>query len=156
MLCDAKTEYVWNSILYSRKYINVIEDGNADYHAKCMVCSLAKSLLNKEYYIYVENWYHTSVELCKVLKENGCDIIDTLRIDCKGLPISVVKAKMKTGQRKVTFEHKLRVMCLGWKDKRDAFLMGTCINDSLVTVKRRGLKLSFLKLLMFTIIRWVG
>ena len=26
-------------------------------------------------------------------------------------------------------------MCLGWKDKRDVFLMGTCINDSLVTVK---------------------
>ena len=29
-------------------------------------------------------------------------------------------------------------MCLGWKDKRDVFLMGTCINDSLVTVKQRG------------------
>ena len=69
------------------------------------------------------------------MKENGCDIIGTLRKDRKGLPISAVKAKMKTGQRKVSYEHKLRVMCLGWKDKRDVFLMGTCINDSLVTIK---------------------
>ena len=28
-------------------------------------------------------------------------------------------------------------MCLGWKDKRDVFFMGTSVNDSLVTVKRR-------------------
>ena len=72
------------------------------------------------------------------MKENRCDIIGTLRKDRKGLPISVVKAKMKTGQRKVSYEHKLRVMSLGWKDKRVVFLMGTCINDSLVTVKWRG------------------
>ena len=25
-------------------------------------------------------------------------------------------------------------MCLGWKDKRDVFFMGTSVNDSLVTV----------------------
>ena len=93
-----------------------------------------KNLFNEGYCIYVDNWY-TSAELCEVLKENGCDIIGTLRKDRKGLPISVVKAKMRTGQRKVSYEYKLRVMCLGWKDKRDVFLMGTCINDSLVTVK---------------------
>ena len=136
-LCDARTGYVWNSILYSGKDTDGIEDGNADYHATRIVCSLAKNLFNKGYCIYVDNWY-TSVELCKVLKENGCDIIGTLRKDRKGLPISVVKAKMKTGQRKVSYEHKLRVMSLGWKDKRVVFLMGTCINDSLVTVKWRG------------------
>ena len=129
VLCDAITGYVWNSILYSGKDTDGIEDGNADYHATRIVCSLAKSFFNKKYCIDVDNWF-TLVELCKVLKENGCDIIGTLQKDRKGLPISVVKAKMKTGQRNVSYEHKLRVMCLGWKDKRDVFLMGTCINDS--------------------------
>ena len=61
-----------------------------------------------------------------MLKENGFDIIGTLRKDRKSLPISVVKAKMKTGERKVSYEHKLQVTSLGWKDKRDDFLMGTC------------------------------
>ena len=137
VLCDAKTGCVWNSILYSGKDTDGIEDGNADYHATRIVCSLTKNLFNEGYCIYVDNWY-TSVELCKVLKENGCDIIGTLRKDRKGLPISVVKAKMKTGKQKVSYEHKLRLMCLGWKDKRDGFLIGTCINDSPVTAKRKG------------------
>ena len=145
MLCDARTGYVWNSLLYSGKNTDGIDDGNADYHATRIVCLLAKSPFNKRYCIYVDNWY-TSVELCKVLKENGCDIIGTLRKDCKDLPNSVIKAKMKTRQQKVSYEHKLRMMRLGRKDERDVFLIGICINDSLVTAKCRGLK-------MFTIIR---
>ena len=96
VLYDAKTGYVWNSILYSGKDTDGIEDGNVDYHATLIVCSLAKELFNKGYCIYVDNWY-ISAELCKVLKEHGCDIIDTLRKDRKGLPIYVVKAKIKTG-----------------------------------------------------------
>ena len=38
--------------------------------------------------------------------------------DCKGLPVSVVKAKMKTGQQKVTYEHK------GGRAKEISFLWG--------------------------------
>ena len=64
-------------MLYSGKDTNDIEDCNADYHATCIVCSLAKSLLNKGYCIYICNSY-MSVEVCPVLKENGCDIIGTL------------------------------------------------------------------------------
>ena len=101
-LCDARTGYVWNSIFYSGKDTDGIEDGNADYHATRIVCSLAKSPFNKGYCIYADNWY-TSVEICKVLKENGCDIIGTLRKNCKDLPISVIKAKMKTGQQKESY-----------------------------------------------------
>ena len=82
-----------------------------------IVCSLAKSCFNKGYCIYVDNWY-TSVEHCKVLKENGFDIIGTLRKDLKGLPVSVVKAKMKTGQQKVIYEHK------GGRAKEISFLWG--------------------------------
>ena len=82
--------------MYSGKDTDGIEDGNVDYHATLIVCSSAKELFNKGYCIYVDNWY-TSAELCKVLKEHGCDIIDTLRKDRKGLPIYVVKAKIKTG-----------------------------------------------------------
>ena len=37
VLCDAKTGYVWNSILYSDKDTDGIEDGNADYHATRIV-----------------------------------------------------------------------------------------------------------------------
>ena len=82
-------------LLYIGKDTDGIEDGNLDYHATLIVCSLAKGLFNKWYCIYVDNWY-TSAELWKVLKEYGCDIIDTLRKDRKGLPIYVVKAKIKT------------------------------------------------------------
>ena len=88
--------------MYSGKDTDGIEDGNADYHATRIVCSFAKSPFNKGYCIYADNWY-TSVELCKVFKENGCDITGALRKNCKDLPISVIKAKMKTGQQKESY-----------------------------------------------------
>ena len=88
--------------MYSGKDTDGIEDGNADYYATRIVCSLAKSAFNKGYCIYAYNWY-TSVELCKVFKENGCDITGTLRKNCKDLPISVIKAKMKMVQQKESY-----------------------------------------------------
>ena len=47
MLCDAKTGYVWNSISYIGKDTDGIEDGNSDYHATRIVCSLAKNFSTK-------------------------------------------------------------------------------------------------------------
>ena len=47
MLCDAKTGYVWNSILHIGKDTDGIEDGNSDYHAARIVFSLAKNFSTK-------------------------------------------------------------------------------------------------------------
>ena len=105
VLHDAKTGYIWNSILHSDKDTDDIDYGNANYHATHIVCSLSKNIFNKGYCVYVDDWY-TSVEICKVLKENECDVTGTLQKYRKGLPISAVKAKMKMGQQKVSYEHK--------------------------------------------------
>ena len=57
VLCDAKTGYVWNSILYSGKGTDGIEDGNANYRSTRIVRSLPKTPFNKGYCIYVDNYF---------------------------------------------------------------------------------------------------
>ena len=55
VLRDAKTGYVWSSVLYSGKGTDGIEDGNANYHSTRIVRSLPKTPFNKGYCIYVDN-----------------------------------------------------------------------------------------------------
>ena len=50
----------------------------------------------------------------------------------------MVEQKRKRSERKVQYEKNVRVMCLGWKDKRDVYMMNTCISDNISNVKRKG------------------
>ena len=50
----------------------------------------------------------------------------------------MVEQKRKRSERKVQYEKNVGVMCLGWKDKHDVYMMSTCIADNISNVKRKG------------------
>ena len=98
-----------------------------------------EDLLHKGHYIYIDNWY-TSIEICNVLNNNTTDVVGASREDCKRLPDAVVKKILKQGETVVQYEHEMGLAITHWKDKRDVFMMTTCIPDSKTVVQRRGVE----------------
>ena len=141
VLCEGSTGYVWNIILYTGADTLLDENIDFDYHATKVVMSLMENLLNKGHCVYIDNWY-TSIEICNVLNSNTTDVVGTLRRDRKGLPGDVVKKKLKQGERIVQYEHSKGLAITHWKDKRDVFMMTTCIPDSETQVQRRGVEVT--------------
>ena len=137
VLAEAESSYIWNSILYSGNDTYFVDGHDFQCKATEIVFSLAKDLLNQGYWIYVDNWY-TSLELWANLRYVNTDVISTLCKDRKGLPNDVVEQKRKRSERKVQYEKNVGVICLGWKDKRDVYMMSTCIADNISNVKRKG------------------
>ena len=107
------------------------------YNATKIVFSLAKDLLNQGYCIYVDYWY-TSLELCAKLWSVNTNATGTLCENCKDLPKEVVGEKCKPSEGKVQYEKNVGVMCLGWKSKRDAYMMSTCTADNISNVTKKS------------------
>ena len=98
-----------------------------------------EDLLHKGGCVFIDNWY-TSIEFCNVLNNNTTDVIGALRRDHKGLPDTFVKKKLKQGETVAQYEHKMGLTITHWKDKRDVFMITTCIPDSATAVWRCGLR----------------
>ena len=104
-----------------------------------VVLTLMEDLLHRGHCVYIDNW-HTSIEICNVLNNNTTDVIGNLRRDRKCLPDAFVKKKLKQGETVVQYEHKMGLAITHWKDKRDVFMITTCIPDSKSVVQRQGVK----------------
>ena len=50
------------------------------------------------------------------------------------------KKKLKQDEIAVQYEHKMDLAIIHWKDKRDVFMITTCIPDSKAIVRRRGVE----------------
>ena len=93
-----------------------------------IVMSLMENLLNKGHRLFIDNWY-TSVELCHNLLLNKTDSIGTLRKDQKELPTDINLSKIKAGETIIRYEKETGLMCTRWKDKRDVYMMSSCIEN---------------------------
>ena len=81
MLYDAKTGYVWNSVLYSDKDIDGIDYGNGKYHATHIVCYYQKIFSTKGIAFmlttgilqlkFAKYWKRMSVMLLVLYKNTG-------------------------------------------------------------------------------------
>ena len=80
VLADAKTGYVWNSIIYTGSDTDLSVVGFS-YSSTNIVMSLAEELLDEVRCIYVDNWY-SSMELLDALGHR----------DRKGVPKDVMNA----------------------------------------------------------------
>ena len=138
-MSEGSTSYVWNVILYTGGDTLLNENTDFDYHATKVVLTLMGDLLQKGHCVYIDNWY-TSIEICNVLNGNTTDVIGTLRRDRKGIPDTFVKKKLKQGETVVQYEHKMGLAITHWKDKRDVFVITSCIPDFKTVVQRRGVE----------------
>ena len=142
VLCEAKTGYVWKSVLYTGKELTEHLDETYNgyhYQATKVVLRLVNNLLGKGYRLFIDNYY-TSYEITSCLLQNKTDSVGTLRRDRKHLPKAVTdkNLKLKVGERKVRYESKTGIMCTRWKDKKDVFTMSTCVEDGILQVRRAG------------------
>ena len=98
VLVESATGYTWNFQVYAGKE-NDCDDGAL--LEERVVLELTKSLWNKGHHIYCDNFY-TSPSLCLKLEEKGTGCCGTVRINCKGIPISFQQKKLKKGKKSHT------------------------------------------------------
>ena len=142
VLCEAKTGYVWKSVLYTGKELTEhLDEAYNGYHyqATKVVLRLVNNLLGKGYRLFIDNYY-TSYEITSCLLQNKTDSVGTLRRDQKHLPKALTdkNLKLKVCERKVRYESETGIMCTRWKDKKDVFTMSTCVEDGILQVRRAG------------------
>ena len=142
VLCESSTGYIWNGKLYTGKELTADLDRNyGQFHymgTKIIVDLMSDALLDKGYRLHIDNWY-TSFEVVKHLLDHKTNCIGTLRKDRKGIPKDVVgPKKIKANERIVRYEERTGIMCTRWKDKKDVYMMSSCITNDTVNVMRAG------------------
>ncbi|EFN85041.1 PiggyBac transposable element-derived protein 4, partial [Harpegnathos saltator] len=86
ILCDTKTGFVQNFIVYSGALTTVNYESEVIGKSGTIVMQLLKPYLNKGHTLYVDNWY-TSPALFILLHKNGTNACGTVRKRRKGMPI---------------------------------------------------------------------
>ena len=97
MLCESKSDYVWNFIIYTRSGTVYDTAHNDLLLFTKVVMTLMKPLLNKGYCLTVENYY-TSPQIVNILVKNHTDMYGTVRLNRKNLPVEIKREKLKTGE----------------------------------------------------------
>ncbi|KAJ8946779.1 hypothetical protein NQ318_018989 [Aromia moschata] len=115
MLCESKSGYVWNFIIYTGKQTNL----DADYKdlpvSSQVVMTLLKPLLNLGYTLTMDNFYN-SPQLADLLLTHKTDVYGTLRLSRKEVPNELKSKKLKKGE--TASYQRGKVTILKWKDKK--------------------------------------
>ena len=98
--------------------------------------ALSDGLLDNAHCFYIHNWYKF-IEICDILKTRSTDAVSTLRCKRKGLLDGVTKKKLRTDEQIVMYEHYLAFAVTHWKDKRDVFMLATCMREWESVARRR-------------------
>ncbi|GFU71794.1 piggyBac transposable element-derived protein 4 [Trichonephila clavipes] len=87
-LCESESDYIWNSLIYTRKGTAFNENYNDYGLSTKSVLTLIHELKGKGYCLSTDNFY-TSPELAEILIGSKTDVCGTLRPNRKGLPVSL-------------------------------------------------------------------
>lgn len=123
MLADSKSAYVYSFEIYAA------EPGLSNKpHDVCM--RLLRTLLDKGYHLYVDNYYACPTLAEELVKRNTM-LVGTCRSNRKGFPKDLVAEKLNVGE--ISFRRREDVAALKWKDKRDVYLLTTVHNPTTQT-----------------------
>lgn len=139
MLCESKSGYVWNFILYTGRGTLIDNNVQGNSASTKVVLTLMKDLLSKGYCLTTDNFY-SSPELADILLLHQTDMYGTVRLSRKDLPPKMrkqelKKLKMKPGDIVGYQRGKLTVMA--WKDKKIVSLLSTLHTTKMVDVEQR-------------------
>lgn len=96
-LCEAKSGYIWNSIIYTGKGTKFDEKYEALNLSIKTVMTLMQNLLGLGYTLITDNFY-TCPELAELLIKEKTDIYGTMRANRKGLPQAIKNKKNEKGR----------------------------------------------------------
>ncbi|XP_068094365.1 piggyBac transposable element-derived protein 4-like [Hyperolius riggenbachi] len=137
MLCEAKSGYIWNSIVYTGKGTTFGPQFSEYGLATSSVLTLIEPLLDQGYCLTTDNFY-TSPELCDYLIQHKTDCYGTIRPNWRQLPPAFSARRLKKGE--IIAWQKGKMMALWWKDKRDVCILSTVHNAATVHTTTRGNK----------------
>jgi len=84
--------------------------------------------------------YYTSIPLATKLLERKTHLVGTLRRNRKGLPKSVITAKIKRGES-VAAQNETGIVVQKWMDRREVLTLSTKHGDSLIEVSTKSRRL---------------
>lgn len=97
--------------------LGVNRDRIEDYHVTNTAIALFDGLLDNGHCFCIYKW-HTSMEICDILKKRSTDFAGVLRRNRKfSLPADVTKKKLRTEEEKVMYEHHLGLAVTHYKHK---------------------------------------
>ena len=134
MLCEAKSGYIWSSIIYTGKGTPFDEEFLKPEFSKSMqvVLTLMRPLLHKGYCVTLDNYYSSPI-LTDKLVECNTDTYGTINLNRKEVPNDVKSRKLKKGDT-VAFRRG-KALILKWKDKKNVTLISTIHNSEMSAVQ---------------------
>jgi hypothetical protein len=100
-----------------------------------IVVRLVQPLVNLGYTLWMDN-YHNSSSPCRLLRDNGNNIADTLHLNRKHVP-QLVKSKTLAKGESVTAKHS-GIMGMKWSDKRQMSFISTFHDNTMQAQTVRG------------------
>ncbi|VDP10112.1 unnamed protein product [Heligmosomoides polygyrus] len=97
--------------------------------AETVVMDLMEEYLDQGRDLFVDNWY-TGISLAQTLIKRSTNLVGTCRRNRKGLPLDVVRTKLKKGQR-IARQNADGIVVSKWKDKRDIIMLSTIHDDGI-------------------------
>ncbi|GFW24171.1 piggyBac transposable element-derived protein 4 [Trichonephila clavipes] len=134
MVCEAKSGYVWWSIIFTGRGTLFDEEFLKPEFSKSMqvVLTLMEPLLNKGYCVTLDN-YSSSPILTDILVKYKTDSYGTINLNRKEVPSYMKSKKLKKGET-VAFRRG-KALILKWKDKKDVSLTSTIHNSEMIAVR---------------------
>lgn len=117
-LCEASTGFCHKFKIYTgQDKINVHDSASHN-----VVMDLSKSIINKGYTLFLDNWY-SSPDLFLKLNQKRTNVIGTVRKNRKNMPGDIQKPVLKKGE--CVWRSCNNLIALRWKDKRDVYMIST-------------------------------
>ena len=128
VLTDATNGYVYNWSLYTGKSVN--EEAPADVGlTHRVVTNLVDCVYDKGHIIYMDN-YFSSPALFQELADHQTGACGTLRVNRRGVPDQVKRAKLKSGDPHLAVRDE-KLLFVSWFDRRQVNLLTSVHNDRL-------------------------
>ncbi|XP_017756490.1 PREDICTED: piggyBac transposable element-derived protein 4-like [Eufriesea mexicana] len=122
-LCKASTGFCHGFKIYTGQ--DKIDSN--DSAPENVVMELSKSIINKGYTLFLNNWY-SSPDLFLKLHKKKTNIIGTLRKNRKNVPKDIQKRILKKGE--CVWRRCNNLIAPRWKDRRDVYMMISTKHES--------------------------
>lgn len=117
-LCEASTGFCCDFKVYTGQ--NKIDRNSSA--SENVVMDLSKSILNKGYTLFFDNWY-SSPNLFLELHQEKTNIIGIIRSNRQNMPKNIQTKSLKKGE--CLWKSCNNLLALRWKDKRDVYMIST-------------------------------
>ena len=132
VLCDCKSGFVQDIILYTGKDTQIGETDNFGVSG-AVVLELLEPYLGRGHTLYIDNWY-TSPLLAEELLKHDTGVCGTVKTNRKHMPENEKKMEKKD----VLFFQSKNILLTKWQDKREVNVLSTVHNPIVVRQKSRS------------------